>query len=409
MSIMRALRAGAAATLLTLASQGAHAESVKLTWYMWASSDVEVAAWKHVAGMVTAKYPDITVELQTSAFLEYWTKMPALAAGGKLPDIVSLQSLRFPGVAPLMEPLDGRIADSKLHITSFDPSILKALSRQGKQLALPYDFGPLVLYYNQDAFQKAGVMLPKPGWTEAEFNFAAKTFSKEGMFGIVPSVPDAFMVFARSRGARYLDDKGQLDLVNPGIKAAFAAYVELVTVDKVSPLLPASGTLSSTIANGRFTSGGVAMYVDGPWQLINLKKKATFTVGIAPVPTRSGGSVSVTAGSGFGIAGTSKHKDEAFKAITIMTGPEAEQYLAENGRAFPARSAFQTFWFQTAAQGMTDAPAAMAAALKTAEPYVTTPNWATVGALFEQYAPLAFSGSETPEKVLETIQKLASQ
>jgi hypothetical protein len=32
-----------------------------------------------------------------------------------------------------------------------------------------------------------------------------------------------------------------------------------------------------------------------------------------------------------------------------------------------------------------------------------------VAALFEQYAPLEFGGSEAPEKVLETIQNLASQ
>ena len=37
------------------------------------------------------------------------------------------------------------------------------------------------------------------------------------------------------------------------------------------------------------------------------------------------------------------------------------------------------------------------------------PNWATVSALFLQYAPLAYLGSDTPANVLETIQKLASQ
>ena len=40
---------------------------------------------------------------------------------------------------------------------------------------------------------------------------------------------------------------------------------------------------------------------------------------------------------------------------------------------------------------------------------MTTPNWSTVASLFEQYAPLAFAGSEKPEKVLETIQQLANQ
>src|SRR6185503_18075255 len=97
---------------------------------------------------------------------------------------------------------------------------LKGLQRHGRQFALPYDFGPLVLYYNHDLFTQAGLPLPRPGWTEAEFMAAAKTLTRDGRFGFALSVPDAFVVYARSKGAVYLDAKGDLDLVNPGLKAA---------------------------------------------------------------------------------------------------------------------------------------------------------------------------------------------
>jgi ABC-type glycerol-3-phosphate transport system substrate-binding protein len=404
-----ALRACLAAALVALSGHAARAEPVHLTWFMWSGTEPEVVAWKHVAGLVTQKFPDITVEFQTTSFPDYWTKLPALAAAGKLPDIVSLQSLRAPGFADLMVPLDDRIAAESFDIGAFDPSIVKGLSRNGKQFALPYDFGPLVLYYNHDMFEKAGLPLPAPGWTEADFMRDAKALTKDGMFGFAASVPDAFLVFARSKGAHYLDAKGQLDLANAGMKSAFTQYTALVSLDKVAPLLPASGVQSSSMANGRFTSGNVAMYVDGPWQLLNIKKKASFTVGMAPVPAREAGSITVSAGSGFGIATTSTHKEAAWKAIQVMTGPEAEQYLGEAGRAFAARKDLQKYWYDVAAAGVVGAHEALPAALKTAEPYVTTPNWATVAALFEQYAPLAFGGSEQPGKVLDTIQNLASQ
>ena len=114
---------------------------------------------------------------------------------------------------------------------SFDAAIFKAMSRNGKQFALPYDFGPLLQYYNKDMFEKEGLPLPKPGWTEDDFNKAAKALTKDGHFGTVVSVPDAFTVFARSKGARYLDDQGQLDLTNDKLKAAFADYVKLVATD----------------------------------------------------------------------------------------------------------------------------------------------------------------------------------
>ena len=172
-----------------------------------------------------------------------------------------------------MVSLDERIKADKFDIDAFDPSIVKGLSRNGKQFALPYDFGPWVIYYNRDMFEKAGVPLPQPGWTEADFMRDAKALTKDGTFGFAVSEPDAFMVFARSKGAHYLDAKGQLDLNNAGMKSAFAQYVALVSQDKVAPLLPASGVQSSSVANGRFTSGNVAMYVDGPWQVLNIRKK----------------------------------------------------------------------------------------------------------------------------------------
>ena len=108
-SVFRALRACLAAVLVALSGNAARAEQVHLTWFMWSGTEPEVVAWKHVAELVTQKYPDITVEFQTTSFPDYWTKLPALAAAGKLPDIVSLQSLRAPGFASLMVPLDDRI------------------------------------------------------------------------------------------------------------------------------------------------------------------------------------------------------------------------------------------------------------------------------------------------------------
>src|SRR5271167_1234798 len=102
-------RAFLAASLAAVTVSAARAEPVHLTWFMWSGSEPEVVAWKHVAELVTQKYPDITVEFQTTSFPDYWTKLPTLAAAGKLPDIVSLQSLRAPGFAGLMVPLDDHI------------------------------------------------------------------------------------------------------------------------------------------------------------------------------------------------------------------------------------------------------------------------------------------------------------
>jgi multiple sugar transport system substrate-binding protein len=388
---------------------GARAEPVTLKWFMWSGSNAEKDAWQHVADMVTKKYPDITVQLETAAWPDYWTKLPTLAASNTLPDIVSLQSLRSPGFTSLMVPLDDMIKRDKFDIDSFDKSIVSGLSQEGQIFALPYDFGPLLIYYNADAFKEAGLAPPKAGWTVADFVKDAKALTQGTKFGYSLGGVDQVVAWAASAGATYLND-GKLDLTNQKFADAFQSYVDLVAKEKVAPLIPSSGSMQlGDVSRGRFASGDVAMVIDGPWQVINLKNSAKFRIGLAPLPAGAAGSITVSAGSGFGIATSSEHPEEAWKAIQVLTGPEAQQYLASQGRAFASRTAFQKYWYEAAASGIENAQEGLDAALKDAKPYVTTANWNTVNNLFEQYQPLAMNGSQTAAQVLETITKLSAQ
>ena len=58
------------------------------------------------------------------------------------------------------------------------PASPRAFSIEGKQVALPYDVGPLVMFYNKDAFKAAGLKEPAIGWTTDEFMADAKALTK---------------------------------------------------------------------------------------------------------------------------------------------------------------------------------------------------------------------------------------
>lgn len=408
MRMMRVV-AGWATVFGTLAAAVPQARAATLTWFMWSGSQAETAAWQHCADLVHEKYPDITVELQTASFPDYWTKLPALAASHQLPDIVSLQTQRTAGFAQLLEPLDDRIQQSHFDLAAFDKSIIGALTLDHKLYALPYDFGPQLVFYNSDMFASAGVAAPKPGWTQADFVAAAKALTKAGHYGVGLSTPDAVLSYAASSGAPYMTPAGELDLTNPALAASFQSYADIAARDHAAPLFPSSATPAVTQANGRFAAGDIAMYIDGPWDLLGLVNSITFKMGLAPVPAGKAGSVALSAGSGFGISTTSTHKDDAWKAIQVLTGPEAEQYLASNGRAFAARTADQIYWFNTAGKNVENVQPAMQAALANAQPYRTTADWNTVSSLFEQYAPLVFGGKQPAAETLKTIQQLADQ
>ncbi|WP_454293386.1 hypothetical protein [Salana multivorans] len=107
-------------------------------------------------------------------------------------------------------------------------------------------------------------------------------------------------------------------------------------------------------------------------------------------------------GTGFGITATCDQPDEAWQAISVIIGPEAQQYIADEGRGYPAYVAAQASWYETA--GVDGAKEAIETALATVDTYPTPPGWQQVSALLNQYSTEAFNGSKTPAEVLELVQ-----
>lgn len=375
-------------------------EQVELRWAMSADSQAEVDVWQNLADRVTEKYPNITIKLETTAYKDYYNKLTTQAAGNDLACIAGLQAQRVSDVGSLFVPLDDKIS-GLLDITDYEASIVDGLTTDAGLLAVPYDLGPYVIFYNVDMFKEAGLEEPQPGWSVEEFLEAARTLTADGKYGYaLDGTPDMWLPFVLSIGGTYLDDSGMPDFTNPEVVEGFSFAVGLVTDEKVAPALPATG--ASNWPADQWRNGNVAMVIDGPWQLINARQTVSFEVGLTTPPAFDGTSVTTMSGTGFGITGTCDHPDEAAQAISVIIGPESQQYIAEEGRGFPAYSAAQEYWYEVA-----DVPTARAAiekALETVDPFRTSPGWNRVNALLQQYAVQAFNGQATPEEVLQEVQ-----
>jgi ABC-type glycerol-3-phosphate transport system substrate-binding protein len=380
----------------------ASAGPVDLTWFMWSGTPQEVTAWQTVAEMVTKQHPNIHVQFTTASFTDYWVKFQSEAASGTLPCLISLQSLRTGGFAPSFRSLTPMIQRDHFDVGAFDRSIIGGLTFDNGLRALPYDFGPYVIYYNRDLFDQNHVAPPAKDWTFQDFLSAARALTTGGKYGFMDwTTPEQFIPFVLSSGGSYLKN-GKLDFTNPTVEKAFSDYVALATKEHVAPSLPA--TPNSTYARDQWLAGNAAMLVDGPWDVINFKANAKFRVGMTQFPRTGQKSVTVSAGSGFGISNTCQHPDEAWKALTVMTGPAAEQYLASAGRAFAARTAQQQYWYQVAGP---DLQAPLQNALQTAVPYRTTAQWQQVSTVLQRYMVAAINGQMAPSDALSQVQSQA--
>jgi multiple sugar transport system substrate-binding protein len=375
-----------------------------LVWNMWSGSTAEIDAWNHLSAMVTAKHPDLALEFQTSSFNDYWTKLAAQASGGDAGCILGVQSYRAPSIGELLVPLDDMLAGAGIDAADFDPSIWKALQVDGQQLAVPYDFGPLIMFYNADRFREAGVPAPTTSWTVQDFLSAAQSLTTGGKHGFAayPTIDSVIPWSLSLEDTSPLGPDGELALTQEGFVKAVQWYADLVTKLGVAPQVVA--TSDATPALNSFIAGDAAMVVDGPWQLVNVMDQAQFEVGVAPIPAGPSGSHSQVAGSGFGISQTCPDPDKALAAIAVLTGPEGLQYLAEQGRAFPARTAQQEAWFGPELAGAKDG---LQAAIANGVPAPATENYTQVSQLFQQYGVEAVNGQQSVPDFLNTVQQQA--
>lgn len=383
--------------------QSGSADQADLTWQFWISGSADQAAWQKVADQAKADHPGISVRIEGTSWENYWSKIGTTLASGKAGCIIGMQSLRTASYASAMLPLDELMSKYGLKAEEFDKPIMDGLKVDGKQIAIPYDSGPMVIFYNRDQFKTAGVAEPKPGWTMDEFKAAAKKLTTAGRTGLV-TLPGDLTVTSWVRtmtGAEPLAD-GKLALTDPKFAEGFQGFADFVRTDKIAPQVPSG---NPDFESQQFVAGKAAMQLNGPWSLIDTKGKAKFQVGIAPIPAGPDGSKTYTAGSGFGISRSCKTPDAAFQAIMSMTSDKPLTTLAAAGRAYPARTAVHSAWFTAA--GIDGAKETLDYASEHSVPLVTSKNWVQVNDLLNRFGTQALNGEIPPDQALKTVQDQA--
>ena len=249
--------------------------------------------------MVTEKYPDIKIKFETAPFNDFWTKLTTQAASGNAPCVIGLQGQRAPQFGNLLIPLDDYMSKAGIKASDYVPSITEGLQFEGEQVALPYDVGPFVVFYNKDAFKAAGLKDPAIGSTTDDFYAAPKALTKPPKYGFWAGSDIGIAAWVlSSSGKSALNAEGKLDVDNPEWHASAQWYTDMVSKDKVSAQIPSAN--SSSAAADQFLAGNAYMSLDGPWSLIDAGSRRS-RGGIAPMPAGASGWKTWSDGSGFGV------------------------------------------------------------------------------------------------------------
>jgi multiple sugar transport system substrate-binding protein len=126
----------------------------------------------------------------------------------------------------------------------FYPTALPAFQHRGRQMMMPAEMIPMMVFYNRDLFDAAKAQPPGPGWNMQDFAIAAKKLSdqqanKQQVTGFVSDPLSAAWPFVLAHGGRLPDPISDptLDaLANPDTARGLQWFVDLGLREKVTPL-----------------------------------------------------------------------------------------------------------------------------------------------------------------------------
>jgi multiple sugar transport system substrate-binding protein len=258
---------------------------------------------------------DVTVEVETLPYDDYFTALQTAVAGGTAADVFELNYENFVtyrengSLAPLGA-VDG---------DAFVPSLLDAFAEDGTQYGLPESFSDVVLYYNKDLFAKAGMDTPTADWTWDDEKAAAEKLTSGNVWGdYQPVTFHEFYKALAQNGGEFLDADGNVAFDSPeGVAAA-------------EWLVGKSGTTMPTAEDGAgtpdfdtnlFKDGKLAMWHTGIW-MFDALADAPFDWDIAVEPGNAT-SASAMFANAVVVSATSQQTEAAQSFAQFLTASQA--------------------------------------------------------------------------------------
>lgn len=228
-----------------------------------------------------AEYPNIRINVETIGYDDYFTQMQTRVAGGTAPDCYELNIENFAAYANkgLLAPISG------VDVSALNETALGAFNVKGVQYGLPESFSNVVLIYNKDLFDQAGIAYPSEDWTQDDLQAAAEAIRAlgENIFGIWQPITynEVFKVVAQYGGHLLNDDKTVFTINSPENMKAVQTLVDRVLVSNVQPNAVQQGGMGDW---DMFMSGRLGMIPTGIWAFQSFAENCDFAWDIAVEP-----------------------------------------------------------------------------------------------------------------------------
>jgi multiple sugar transport system substrate-binding protein len=231
------------------------------------------------------------------------------------------------------------VASAGLDLSIYWPQAITGSKFNGVLYALPRDMSNVILYYNKDLFDAAGVEYPNEDWTWDDFLVAAQALTVDttgdgqpDQWGIgVDNVSWQWDGFVLGNGGQTLsDDRSTCQFTDPAVVEGLEFWFGLLTEHGVSP---APGALPEQGGAGDwFQSQAVAMGLFGPWfrpGLVTMENPFNWDVAHPPASPNTGERGSDVYVDQWAIAAGSQLPAETFDFISFLTSEAGQTRWVE--------------------------------------------------------------------------------
>jgi len=337
----------------------ASTEKVKITYSMWGSEE-EGSKTQEIADKFNASQDRIEVEVVAIPWENYMTKLNTMATADQLPDTGMLKE---DGIIQWSS--EGMLNDVSSMYEGSDSKPLDSLAYKynGTTVAYAAANEVLLLYYNKDMFDTAGVAYPPAAvdgaWTWDEFVATAKKLTidqngkhpdEEGFdaqsinqYGcMVENLPWQLEVWALSNGGGFYSADGKdVTIGDDASIEAIQKVADLYLKDHVAPL--SVGQTDDGVSRS-LIAGTVAMTTNGAWNVgtcLNTAKEEGLNYGVAVLPYMKEKLTLCTGGANVVFSQT-KHPEEAMEWIKWYNSEENSWGLISSGIWMPTLDQYYT-------------------------------------------------------------------
>jgi len=252
-----------------LAQDGAGAVNAEISGTLnWTSMGSQEAVSRAVTEAYQAARPNVRVEFSAipGTAIDLRSGLIARQLANNMPDVFQIAD-RFPrqfGEVGLSADLTEFLEDpSTIGYDYFAPTFLRQYQIQGGELegtyqGLPQSADVVVLYYNTEHFDEAGLDYPDETWTWDDLVEAARALTRvEGGqtvrygFGTRYAWHASYVPTIHAFGGQFLTDEGRVDLTSEASVAAFHNYYDYVQEGVFAPpaALRAQGDEATAFGN----------------------------------------------------------------------------------------------------------------------------------------------------------------